>query len=310
VIISSLGWFAARGRYLLVAGLIAGVTLPDLALFLKDYLGLFVAALLFLNAFRIGTSATLGTGSQLKNSLYAIFILQLVFPCLLVLGLRLSGVETVMTTALIIMASAASISGSPNITRLLGHDPAASQRLLILGTALLPLTILPVFSLSQSLGTPELVFPTALRLLLVIGLSAGSAYIIRARWFANLKPNELEAVDGVSVIVMAVVVVGLMSALGPALLEAPQAVLITLIAVFAVNYGLQILCYFFLRNSSHQKDRVGTSVVAGNRNMALFLAALPATVTEPLLLFIACYQLPMYLTPVLLRGLYQRSTDT
>ena len=45
-------------------------------------------------------------------------------------------------------------------------------------------------------------------------------------------------------------------------------------------------------------------VSAGNRNIALFLAALPATVTDPLLLFIGCYQVPMYLTPIILRPVY------
>ena len=69
--------------------------------------------------------------------------------------------------------------------------------------------------------------------------------------------------------------------------------------MFAVNYGLQILCFFSLRIIGSNTDNVGISVVAGNRNMALFLAALPAATTEPLLLFIACYQLSMYLTPVL-----------
>ena len=34
--------------------------------------------------------------------------------------------------------------------------------------------------------------------------------------------------------------------------------------------------------------------------------ALPVSVTEPMLLFIGCYQIPMYLTPILLARLYRR----
>ncbi len=49
---------------------------------------------------------------------------------------------------------------------------------------------------------------------------------------------------------------------------------------------------------------VPVSVVAGNRNIALFLVALPAAVTDPVLVFIGCYQVPMYLTPVLLGRFY------
>jgi hypothetical protein len=47
------------------------------------------------------------------------------------------------------------------------------------------------------------------------------------------------------------------------------------------------------------------AIIAGNRNVALFLAALPAAQTEPLLLFIGCYQIPMYLTPLLFGRLYK-----
>ena len=50
---------------------------------------------------------------------------------------------------------------------------------------------------------------------------------------------------------------------------------------------------------------VSFGVLNGNRNIALFLAALPVGVTEPLLLFIACYQIPMYLTPLIGKPLYR-----
>ena len=48
------------------------------------------------------------------------------------------------------------------------------------------------------------------------------------------------------------------------------------------------------------------AIVAGNRNIALFLTALPSTITDPLLLFIGCYQVPMFLTPIMLNRLYRR----
>jgi hypothetical protein len=46
--------------------------------------------------------------------------------------------------------------------------------------------------------------------------------------------------------------------------------------------------------------------VHGNRNIALYLAALPLEQMEPLLLFIACYQVPMYLTPLIGDLFYRR----
>ena len=39
-------------------------------------------------------------------------------------------------------------------------------------------------------------------------------------------------------------------------------------------------------------------------NIALFLVGLPASITDPVLIFIGCYQVPMYLTPLLMRRFY------
>ena len=72
----------------------------------------------------------------------------------------------------------------------------------------------------------------------------------------------------------------------------------------AVNFGLQLLAFAAMRVRGPSTSGVAYAIIAGNRNVMLFLAALPAAVTEPLLLFIACYQVPMYLTPILLGRLY------
>ena len=52
--------------------------------------------------------------------------------------------------------------------------------------------------------------------------------------------------------------------------------------------------------------RISTAIYAGNRNIALFLIALPDAVAAPLLIFVGCYQVPMYLTPVLLSKLQSK----
>ena len=45
----------------------------------------------------------------------------------------------------------------------------------------------------------------------------------------------------------------------------------------------------------------GRTIVAGNRNVAIFLIAASASQSEEFLIFLGCYQFPMYLTPVLMR---------
>ena len=45
----------------------------------------------------------------------------------------------------------------------------------------------------------------------------------------------------------------------------------------------------------------GANEAGSARNIALLLLSLPAATIEPFLLFIGCYQVPMYLTPLLMR---------
>ena len=54
--------------------------------------------------------------------------------------------------------------------------------------------------------------------------------------------------------------------------------------------------------------RRSVAVVAGNRNLGLYFAALPA---DPLFaLFVAAYQLPLYLTPMVAGWFADRSQKT
>ncbi|MFC3119033.1 hypothetical protein ACFOHS_15800 [Jhaorihella thermophila] len=78
-----------------------------------------------------------------------------------------------------------------------------------------------------------------------------------------------------------------------------------MIAAFALNFGFQIAAYSLLADRFPRAEAVAVSIIAGNRNIALFLVALPPQVTDPLLVFIGCYQIPMYLTPILLGRLYR-----
>jgi arsenite transporter len=82
---------------------------------------------------------------------------------------------------------------------------------------------------------------------------------------------------------------------------------VTLATAFAVNFGLQVMVARFMQQPPFLGERAGWAICAGNRNIALFLAALPPAVSDPILLFIGCYQIPMYLTPILLARMYRLS---
>ncbi|MGI9363679.1 MAG: hypothetical protein ACR2O8_00710 [Rhizobiaceae bacterium] len=288
-----------------MAGLLAGILLPSLAATMKPYLTHIVATTLFLAALRIGPREALGRLRDVKEVAGLIGIYQIIVPLVFCFTLPFTGLSPVLVTAITLMAAAPSISGSPNITAMVGHDPAPAMRMLIAGTALVPATAFLVFLFVPAFGSASAVALSALRLLVIIAAAAGCAFLLRIYVFREATQKFTTSVDGLSALALAAIVIGLMTAIGPALRSDPLLVLSTLLIACIASFGLQIGAYLALSKNKVPGVRVGYSIISGCRNNALFITALPATVTDPLLLYIGCYQIPMYLTPLLLKKLYR-----
>ncbi len=308
IVIRLLAAAARHGRLILVAGLLAGILLPELALAMKDWIAELIAGLLFISALRVGPRQAVGALAEARASFGLALIYQIAIPAAATLAFALCGWKSALATGLILMMAASPISGAPNLAILTGNDPAPALRQLVIGTALLPLTVLPVFWLAPALGETGEVFKAAGRLLIIIGTAAGAAFLIRGFFLKTPSRSALDAIDGLSAVAMAIVVIGLMSAVGPALRGDPALLAAALAASFIGNFGLQIIAALVLRRLAPDRVVASLAITAGNRNIALFLTALPASVTDQLLLFIGCYQIPMYLTPLLL-GRFYRSRE-
>ncbi|WP_083101016.1 hypothetical protein [Pseudophaeobacter leonis] len=309
--IAFLSLVARHGRAAMVLGLLAGFALPQLATVLKPWLPQMVAGLLFLTAFRIGAKRALGGLRDGVSSLKAVVILQMALPLLALSCFYGFGLlATPLAAAIILMLSAPSLTGAPNITLLLGHAPEPAFRLMILGTALMPLTVLPVLLLLPALGDLQQVLVASLRLTATIAVTVGLAFACRHWFVRNLKESAATAVDGLTILALAVIVIGLMAALGPALNSAPWLVAQWMAVALVANFGLQYACFRWLMWRGAAPLAVPTAVVAGNRNFALFLIALPASTTDPLLIFLGCYQVPMYLTALVMHRIYAKALPT
>lgn len=295
---------AARyGRSLLVAGLIAGASLPTVADVLRPRLPELVAMLLFITAMRVGYQTALGSLTALKRVFTIIVALQLAAP-LIALGL-LSAAQVLhhpFALAVVLMLAAPSITGAPNFLIMMGEEPAHAMRIMVVGTAVFPVTVLPVLW-----GLPTLdsgaAMGAAVRLVLVILCATGLGFLSRQLAFPKLTNAARLNLDGLSAIALAVVVVGLMSEIGPMLRSDLSGLILWGTAVLCLNFSLQIVTHLVLKRSI-MPESAAISIISGNRNIALFLIALPPEVTGPLLIFIGCYQMPMYLTPLVMRRMY------
>ena len=294
-----LEWLGRQGRLMLVAGLVAGLAFPGAGAIFAPWLPHLIAVMLFFGALRVGATGRVGVaGLRVRETLGLIAAYQVALP------LALAGIAAVLgiiahpaVLALLLVTAAPSVTGSPNLAALGGGDPAPALRMLVLGTALLPLTAWIVLSVLKIGGDPWAVTMAVARLLVLI-LGAGGLALLAHR----VVPGTLRAIsimDGLSALVMTLMVLGLMSPAADALRHAPGRFALWLGIAVAVNFGLQGAAALVLRRWP-MGERMSLSVVAGNRNIALYLLALPPETMAPVMLFIGCYQIPMYLTPYVL----------
>lgn len=295
---------ARHGRWGLVVGLLAGLALPGLAQAMRPWLPHMVAGLLFVTAFRVGYKGSVGQLSAAPRVLAEVLVLQLGLPLLALFVVFVLGLSaTTAALAIVLMLCAPSISGSPNFAVLVGHDPAPAMQIMVAGMALFPLTIFPIlFLLGPVFGDIGGVLGTSLRLIVIIFAATGLGFAARAWLLPQASPKQIQRLDGASVLALAVIVVGLMAGIGPVFAQSPLHLAGWIILVFAANFGLQLLAFRLIPDGPRAAP---FSIIAGNRNVALFLLALPPDITDRLLPFIGCYQLPMYLTPLIMARLYR-----
>ena len=289
---AALAAVACRGRWALVAGLVAGIALPGLAEAMRPAVAPLVATLLFLAVLRLGPDGLRRGLGDVPRAVAWALALQLALPLGLAGALGAVGaLSHPLAPGLVLTLAAAPITGAPHMAAMMGRDPAPSLRLLVVGTALLPLTAPPVMAALPALSDAASPALAALRLGGVVAGAAAAALLLR-----RLMPPRDEArlrarVDGLAASLLGAVVVGLMSAVGPTLGE-PGRLLPALGLAFAVCLGLQL--------AAALRGDAALAIAAGNRNAALMLGALSPEAAASVMLFVGCYQIPMYLTPMLL----------
>jgi len=310
LLVGCLIWIASHGRYCLIAGLLVGLFMPALSQALRPWVGPLIALLLCVTGIRVGARQALGHLDDLRPALIRIGLLQTGLPLVVVGVLGAFGaLHWPIALAVCLMLAAPSLTGAPNFAIMMGQDPAPGMRLLVLGTALFPLTALPVLLILDPAGGGALsALGLSLGLLVAILCAVGVGFGVRRTFLALSAPRPQGALDGCAALLLAIVVVGLMSAIGPLLRTDPLALVGWLLAALAINIVLVVVTVR-LSQARNWDIPVPTAIYAGNRNIALFLIVLPDEVAAPLMIFVGCYQIPMYLTPVLLSRLQRRTAS-
>ncbi len=296
----------------LAGGIVLGFLLEDLAALLRPALPLLLVAVLALSMVRIETGAPrLGPAgaSRVGATLVACTIAT---PLAAAAVAHLLGLSSFATTALVLVACAPPVASAPNLAQILGLDARLALAVMLAATAATPLVAPPLVLALAGIGLEGDLLAFALRLFAMVAAGWALARLARRLYGPARLAAQARALNGLSALALLLFLVAVMDGVGAILRDEPMLLVRTAALAFAVNWGLQLLFAALARvwparfGGFSADEAPMVALMGGNRNLALLFAALPADAAQDLALFLAVYQFPMYLTPLLYRLVLRR----
>lgn len=303
-IVRSLAWSARHGSALLALGIVLGLLMPPLARAFAWFITPNVVALMTLVLLRVDL---VGLLHHLRRPLRIAAILAfelLVSPLLMTALLAPFPLDPGVRAGAIVLSTGAAATSGAAFARLVGLDPELTL-IATLGTIfLVPLTGPPLALALSGVDLRLGVAAFMLRLALVVGVPLLISMAVRVRVGRQRLEPLGPAVDGATVWLVVfygfAVMDGMLARIMAQPLWVAQALLVGVLANFGFNAIATALFWW-----TGKRDAGSAGLLVGNRNMALYLAVLPAN-TDPLVrLFLALAQLPLFLSPFVLRPIYR-----
>ncbi len=300
-----LEWSAHRGAALLALGIFVGLLTPPLASAMRDVVTPVVFLLMTLVLLRVDPAQVLGY--LRRPVLVGLLLLWLlgICPVLAWAVCAALGFEGPLAAALVIMATGCAATSSPAFARLVGLDGEIALVAAVLSTLLVPFTAPPLalglMGIDLAISLPALM----LRLALLVGLPLLLSILIRRVVAPATLAHWGRAVDGAVVLLVVLYGFGVMDGILAKLLEQPAFVLGGIALAFAGAFALNLATAAAFMPFGG-RVALSAGLLSGNRNMALYLAVLPAATDARILMFFALCQFPLFLSPFLLRPVYAR----
>lgn len=299
-----LEWSARNGGALLAGSIFVGVAFAPLAAAMNVVVTPAVALLMTLVLLRIDPAQVM---AWLRRPGIVAFLsawVLLAAPLVAFAVTRAAGMDGPLGAGVVLVAASCAVTSAPAFARLVGLDAEISLIVSVATTALLPFTAPPLalglLGIDLAISIPGLM----LRLGLIVGLPALAAFAIRQVVGAARLDRVARPIDGAAVIVLVVFAFGVMDGVQARLLADPLWVAGGLAAAFGVNLGLNALTAILMLPVLDRRTALTAGMLTGNRNQAVFLAVLPAGADPSVLLFFAIGQVPMFVSPFLLRPIY------
>jgi BASS family bile acid:Na+ symporter len=207
--------------------------------------------------------------------------------------------------ALVMAAASSPIVSSVAIALILGLDATLAIVAVLIGTALVPLT-LPVMAEALVGVTLDIQLGAfTARLALLVGAAFAAAWLLRRVVPSATLVRHTELLDGLTVVNLLLFGLAIMHGVTAFAIERPAYAVTALVSAFAFNLALQAAGYFAFRHLG-PRGALAAALLSGNCNMGLVLVALQGKASFDVTVFFALAQIPMYTLPALLTGLYRR----
>jgi bile acid:Na+ symporter, BASS family len=300
-----LAWSARHGSILLAVWIFGGLLFPPLAHALVWFVTPNVVLLVTMVLLRVDVSAAV-FHLRRPGRLVAIVAFYLIAAPMLMAGLlHVIPMDDGVRAAVIISSTGAAGTSGAAFARLVGLDPELTLIATLAGIFIVPFTGPPLsfwlagFDLHIGLGA------FMLRLALAVGVPLLLSLVIR-RVVGKERLEPLgPALDGALVWLVVLYGFAVMDGMQAKLLADPWWMAQAIFAAFAANYGLNLLTTLVFLGIG-LRSAASAGLMSGNRNMALYLAVLPSGADHRIALFFGLAQIPLFLSPFLLRPVYRR----
>ena len=301
-----LEWFGVHARTLLPLGVIVAFLLPESGTFFKPTAPYILGLLVSVAMVRLDILAVLKDAVQPRRLIRNIclsLVLLIVMPYCLHTIAKVIGLTESLQTLVTWYAVSPPIGTTIWMCVFLGFSAPIAMEIVLLTNLLAPFTGPFLGELLLGTAVPLSVMTLSLRLGAII--FGGILVAVLAKWW--IGDEQISAYrgqfDGMATFLLLAFLVPVFDGVRAMVFAAPLMALALAGLATALNFGHQASVFMashllaeVRHNPSLPDDTRSVAVVSGNRNLGLYFAALPA---DPLFsLFVAAYQIPIYLTPM------------
>ena len=301
----ALGWIGRQGPRAIAVLVAVGIAAPPIGARLAPFVTPAIVTLLAIAFARVDGSAFRAYVRRPALALAATAWTVLAIPAALGTFGRAAGLDARspdLFLGVMLQAVASPMMVAPALVALIGLDATIVLVALILGSAVTPLTA-PLFTHVFGGGALRLSpLGLGLKLFTIIGVAAGAGLLVRRLVGAEALGRRRDELDGVNILLSFVFVAAVMQHVLGQAATAPLRLLAIgagAVGVFFVILGVTAIVFA----AAGGERALALGCMAAQRNMGLMLAATGGALPELTLVYFAVAQLPIYLSPLMLKPL-------